>query len=497
MTGKHIKKWLLKFLKISLWICILISVYMRTRLLDMGYEFDELFTAVSTDPSLPFSWIYTNYLLPDVHPPLYNALVWIWNHIAPYGPEFWLRLPSLFLGIASLVVAWCFFPKRFGKWARLIFLCLLSCNLYTIAYSQHARSYMLILLLSVILTYLFVCISHATRRNISVSRKTWVGFAITSFLLCWTHYFGALLFGVFSIILALQAWYYKRKMLCFLLVPCLVFAGFLPWLIPNFFAQISLDRFSGNWWANEIPFWFSFLALLIFWTTSLEGAVVMGLLLLTFSLYRFLPLRKPIRFFPCPEILPFLLVIILFIAGVGLVSLKTFMFITRYFIVLLPSVFLILSLCFAPLIRKKPFWGFFLILLLIVNINSFWKQCSTYAEIGDLKLPARKIAQIFRDRYADKEMFVIAMEAFPPQSMPAMYGFYVNKIYKLNMPVYELFFMEEAKREALLARQKDAVIWMPNCTQDKLSRISLEWKKTVYTYDHVGFVCFLRLEDEK
>jgi len=491
------RKWLFKLLKLSLWVCVFVSIYLRTTVLSVGYEYDEIFTAVSTDPSLPFSWIYTNYLLPDVHPPLYNALVWIWNHIAPYGPEFWLHIPSLILGISALVVAWSFFPKRFGKWTRLLFVSLLSCNVYTVVYSQHARSYMLILLLSVILTYLFVHIAHATRRNISVSRKTWVCFAVTSFLLCWTHYFGALLFGVFSVILALQAWCYKRKMLCFLLVPCLVFAGFLPWLIPNFIAQISLDRFGGNWWANQMPSWHTYTCIIVFWAASLRGALLLLTLLAAALLCRFLPLRNPIRFFPFRETVLLLLALVLFIACVALVSTKTYMFIPRYFIVLLPLVYFPLSLYFAPLLRRFPLLGIILIVFFAFSMDNFNYQRNMLLLKSEYDIPSRKIAQIFRDRYADKEMFVIAMEAFPPQSMPAMYGFYVNKIYKLNMPVYELFFMEEAKREALLARQEDAVIWMPNCTQDKLSRISLEWKKIVYTYDHVGFVCFLRLEDEK
>ena len=60
---------------------------MRFAFLSVPYEYDELFTAVTANPALPLSWIWTHWLLVDVHPPLHNVLLWAYNHVAPYGPE--------------------------------------------------------------------------------------------------------------------------------------------------------------------------------------------------------------------------------------------------------------------------------------------------------------------------------------------------------------------------------------------------------------------------
>ena len=130
------KKMGLKILDFCLMGCVGVGIYVRCLLFNMAYEYDELFTAITTDPSLPFSWIYKNYLLVDVHPPLYNAILWLWNHLVPYGPEIWLRLPSFLMGIGALAEAWFLFPKRFGKTARLLFVSLLSCNIYLIYYAN-------------------------------------------------------------------------------------------------------------------------------------------------------------------------------------------------------------------------------------------------------------------------------------------------------------------------------------------------------------------------
>ena len=97
------KQAILKYLNFGILACVGVSLFMRGRLFNMAYEYDELFTAITTDPMLPFSWLYSNYLLVDVHPPLYNAILWVWNHFVPYGPELWLRLPSFFMGIGALM----------------------------------------------------------------------------------------------------------------------------------------------------------------------------------------------------------------------------------------------------------------------------------------------------------------------------------------------------------------------------------------------------------
>ena len=130
------------------------GVIMRFAFLFVPYEYDELFTAVTANPALPLSWIWTHWLLVDVHPPLHNVLLWVYHHVAPYGPEVWLRLPSVACGLAALALGWCMFPRRFGRTARWLFMALLAGNFYAIFYSQHARAYALMLALSVPLTFL-------------------------------------------------------------------------------------------------------------------------------------------------------------------------------------------------------------------------------------------------------------------------------------------------------------------------------------------------------
>ena len=481
-----------KILVVCLAVFVVVSLVLRGVLFSMPYEYDELFTAVSTDPTFAFSWLYHHYLLIDVHPPLYNLLLWGWNHWVHFGPELYLRLPSLFMGVAALLIAWVDFPKRFGTLARSVFVALLSCNLYIIMYSQHARSYMLVLLFAVPLTFLFTEISLLIRTRQSITVHEWGRFAVVSVLLCWSHYFGALLFGCFSVLLLAQAVYYKRNLKWFVLVPSIVFILFLPWLIPNFIAQLHYERFAGNWWGNVAPWRLIHWALIYAAFSTFWPAWTLGLIMLGWGMIRLGVRLKQKK--SCPfvrEILLLGLVLILALGCVALISLKTFLFFGRYFIAFLPGFYLLLTLLLLPMLRR----GIVIPVLLVgfLSTNLIFFAIAHRELVKTPKIPSRIISQIFRDTYPDKEMFVVALEGFPPPAMPAMYGFYINRVYGLNRPVVELISLDEATRNEVLKRKDNAFIWMPNCTKKKLQQASDKIHRSVGVYGRVSNACILRI----
>lgn len=488
------KKIILKVLKIVIILCTLAFVYFRTRLFSMSYEYDELFTAITSDPSIPLSWIWNNWLIVDVHPPLYNVILWVWNHFVPYGPELWLRFPSFLLGLGALACAWFLFPKRFGKTARLLFIALISCNLYMTVYGQHARSYMLVLILSVPLTFLFLNMSRAVWKQREITARQWVQFGVLSLLLCWSHYFGALLFGIFSLALFGQALYYKRHVKWFMIVPCAVFAGFLPWLVPNFMAQLEYQRFSGNWWAASDSVADTLGELLSFFFTTLEGYMIVCVMVVAGAVWLYRKYKRLGGFAHAREIILLSSAILAVFAVVGIVSLRTYMFIGRYFTVILPSLYLVCALLIAPLLRRSVVISLVFVAFIVMNTTTFWQHHT--ALLTTPIMPARLVSQFYRDYFRGKPMYVIALEAFPPPSMPAMYGFYANKVYHLDIPVTELFALPEDERNEALKHRENAFIWMPNCSPDKLDHVSKAWNRAIGIYGKLGSVCLLEISEE-
>lgn len=487
------KQAILKYLNFGILACIGVSLFMRCRLFNMAYEYDELFTAITTDPMRPFSWIYSNYLLVDVHPPLYNAILWVWNHFVPYGPELWLHLPSFFMGIGALMCAWFFFPKFFGKLTRLVFVGLLSCNMYLIFYAQHARSYMLMFLLSVPVTFLFLDIFRRIAKHRLVTPLKWATFAVLSILLCWSHYFGTLLVGLCSIFLFVNAWCNKTYIRTVLIIIAAITMSFLPWLVPNFIEQISFKRFSGNWWANDF-LWSKTLINMIYFLFNnfVETLLMMFLLLIGFGYY-FIKYKKILKFPHWREITLLIAVFVSAVAMVFVISLKVYWFIPRYFISFLPGIYLALALLITPLLKKSLIAKILLISCLVITLWVF--EVDHRALKYTPKIPTRMISQIYRDTYRGKEMFVIALEGFPPVTMPAMYGFYVNRVFGLNVPVTELFWLDDESRNRALTRKENAFIWMPNCTKAKLQKVSSKWNRSLGVYGHLSDVCILKIFD--
>ena len=483
-----------KFLLFVCAACILVGIAARFLFLNVSYEYDELFTAVTSNPALSFSWVWTNWLMPDVHPPLHNFLLYIYNHFVPYGPEIWLRLPSVLFGLGALAWAWFGFPKRFGKTARLLFIGLLCCQSYGIFYTQHARAYALVLFLSVPLTFVFLDISRAVWKGRAVPAGQWAAYGVLSLLLCWSHYFGALLYGVFSILLLGQALKYKRRLWPFIWVPGLVFLLFLPWLLPNLWANISLQRFDGAWWGNQASAEVIMPGLIVFFFSGFTGHLILMVLLLAGLLGGMKCYRRTGGFAFGREVALLTLACLLALGIVGLLYIKIYLFFGRYFMPFVPVLYLLCALLAAPVVRRY-LWGLGLfVFFLMTNLAAtgmFW----LLVEEGDL-VPARMSMQVYRDLWPQKELFVIAMEAFPPSSMEAMYAFYPNQVFGMHVPVTELWQLDEPAREEALARRENAVIWMPNCNVGKLSRLTRQWNRAAAVELQVKTSCFLKLTDK-
>ena len=481
--------------KILVWLCLLFAVCYRFVLFNISYEYDELFTAVTSNPALPFSWIWTHWLMIDVHPPLHNAFLWVYNHIAPYGPELWLRLPSLFFGLGGLLFCWFMFPRRYGKSARLLLVAALAVNFYLMFYTQHARPYAMMFFFASPLTFLFLKMSRAVWKGRRITAVQWLCFGVLSLLLAWTHYFGTLLYGVFSLLLFVQALYYRRNITWFLIVPGTVFFLFLPWLLPNLLQNISLERFDGKWWMNERTFGGLMMGLRRFFFSPSQWAYLAACLPLPIALwYRCKEWKRTGHFAYGRDFLLFLAVNVLTFAIAGLMSFKLKLIMGRYFMELLPSFYLTIILFIFPFLRKNILPWICSLAFLILAMHSAHVAVRTFAFEGTF--PARISAQYYQRVAQGRELFVIAIESFPPPSMEAMYGFYPNKIFGMDTKVTELWQLPEAERDAHLERRDQAVLWMPNCNPVKLKLISEKWQRVVGVEKMLVGSCFLRFSDK-
>jgi mannosyltransferase len=148
-----------------------------------GFWFDEANTALLVH--LPPGKMLG--LIPQTEstPPLYYCVAWIWARGFGYG-EAGLRSLSALAGVLVVPVAYAATAKLISRRAGLIAAALTACNPFLIWYSQEARSYELLVLLTGLALLAF------TYARATPSRRTLATWVLTSALALATHYYAVL-----------------------------------------------------------------------------------------------------------------------------------------------------------------------------------------------------------------------------------------------------------------------------------------------------------------
>jgi mannosyltransferase len=164
-------------------LTVLAAVLRFYRIGHQGYWFDEgnsvLLIHLSPGKMLG--------LIPQTEstPPLYYCLAWVWARIFGFG-EAGLRSLSALAGTLVVPVSYGIGAKLISRRAGLIAAALTACNPYLVWYSQEARSYELLVLLSALSLLAF---AYAREEPTPRALAAWV---IASALALATHYYALL-----------------------------------------------------------------------------------------------------------------------------------------------------------------------------------------------------------------------------------------------------------------------------------------------------------------
>ncbi|MEW5804365.1 MAG: glycosyltransferase family 39 protein [bacterium] len=147
----------------------------------------------------------------DVHPPFYYCLLYLWQNTFGNSP-FSIRFLSAIFGALSIVAIFFLGRQLYSEQEALISALILSLSFYGIYYSQEARSYSLLLLLSMCSYLFFIKIQpQQSRANESNLITSYVCYILFTTLLIYTHYFGVLVFFSQFIFILLSSFVQKRE----------------------------------------------------------------------------------------------------------------------------------------------------------------------------------------------------------------------------------------------------------------------------------------------
>ena len=180
--------------------------------------------------------------LSDVHPPLYNALLHFWMQLFGTSEAAARSLSALF-GMASIYLTYRVASTLFDRRVGLVAAFLSSFSLLGIHYSMEARSYSLLLMLSLLSYLYFVRIIQGDR-----SKTSFLFYVMSNTLMVYTHLFGLFILASQVVYLALFRW--RAISVRFVVAQAVTAALFLPWL-SNLF---SGDRLSRLAWLQEPTF---------------------------------------------------------------------------------------------------------------------------------------------------------------------------------------------------------------------------------------------------
>ncbi len=362
---KMLSRWV-SFISLATALCVagLMWVF-RLGGLDAPLIYDEIFSWITADPAHPFAQVWYDVLRADVNIPLFNLLLRGWAYIVPMTP-IWMRALPVIFSLLTPLCAWGLAPKNWTNTQKIVFCSLLGASAMLTLYSALLRTYSLSVFLVCVFTLLALQIVQAFIAGQTASHNVWIGFAGAGLLACYTHYFAAALFFITTLFVLGAALYYKKQHAWALGVLILVGLIWLLWAGPVFYSLLAgADGGVGaGWWVKKEKMLSSWEVLeFLFGPTPVKlgilGFVVVGLTSFVFE-------ERPL-FARRPEMWLALMQIVLLGIAVGILSQKCNLWVQRYFLMVLPAVYLLFT---GLLMHLQARWqGVIVLLPVFVGLN--------------------------------------------------------------------------------------------------------------------------------
>ena len=345
------KSWLQKYY--PLLIILATAAMLRINLLFVrgSFWFDEIFSfhyaQLPWHEALKYWWLETN-------PPLHTFLLRFWIQLVG-DHELLIRLSSLILALATIILLYIWAEKLFSRQAAIISTSLLSLSGIHLFISTEARSYSLLIFLSLLsIIYYYKLINQTNIKN-----KNLIIFGAIQTLLLYTHLTALSLILAELIHLIITQ---NKKIVKKIIIPN-IGAGllFALWFIPTALAKLNSATFSG-WFFNYDTRDTNLLTIIV---TLLINANITALI---FTLMALIIISLLIlAFYKVPKEQKNLLALLTLWLFLPIISGSLLgVYITKYFVFTLPALCLLLAWGLNKITNKKILWAIFLLILSLI-----------------------------------------------------------------------------------------------------------------------------------
>ena len=345
------------------------------RFYNIGYEnlwFDEMFSFWVTDPSLSFTDTFSRIKSTETIPFLYYYLVKFCNYLFGYDPIVG-RMFSAFFGFLSIFTVSNLCRKFVNNKSYLLTTCLISLNIFLIAYSQEMRVYIFtFFLVSVALVFFFNLYDEQSSK---IFTKNFILFSLFMLLAIFSHPFSIIILS--SLICFIFADYIFFKNQNKKINISLIFVSIITlFFLFHYLGYVNTDNVS---WIKqpELKFFTNFYFSKFFGSRLLGVIHLVILIFLSLYLWNKVIANRKIIFL---YITLFLTYFIPLIYGYFL---KPIIFPKYIIFVLIPIILIISVLTFH--LENKRIRNFFIILFILLNFGNHFTE-STFKQFYDEKV---------------------------------------------------------------------------------------------------------------
>ena len=174
---------------------------------------------------------------PDVHPPGYQILLYLVMHVSG-DSETALRLPSVILGILSVLAIYLLGAYVYTPKEGVLAAALMAASWTPLYYSQDARPYSLLLLMSILTSLAWFRLARDVQERQRPRRSSVALYIAVAAAICYVHYYGLFLVffqGCYSAIAFARR---PRALIRVGIVYLAILALYTPWL-PDLFADLA------------------------------------------------------------------------------------------------------------------------------------------------------------------------------------------------------------------------------------------------------------------
>lgn len=239
---------------------LFIATYLRFRNLTFdSFWLDELFSMDFSNPNKSFSEMI-KLTLEDVHPPLYQFLLWLWLKLFGFT-EYSARSFSAILGVCTTLVAYYFTKEFYKEKIALSISFIFATNIFLIFFSHEVRSYQLTVLLCM-LSYMFLYKTVITKKN-----KNLYIYWIITIVWIYTHYYSLFIITSQLFFILIYMFTFEKDIKCLvkmLIKTVIIFCISILPLVPYLLLSTDADKFwfiqkpSITYFLNYIHFYFGY-----------------------------------------------------------------------------------------------------------------------------------------------------------------------------------------------------------------------------------------------